>query len=61
MEASAALVADCKAVLVAQIGDRAVKRLAGHGILAFETDDAVYVALRLLAESPHLPAPEPRA
>ncbi len=57
MREAAALVADCRAVLVARIGDHGVARLAALGILAFETDDTVEVALRLLAESPALFAP----
>ena len=61
MEASAALVADCQAVLVAQIGDCGVARLSERGILAFETDDTVEFALQQLAESPHVLAAEPPA
>jgi len=59
MQASAALVADCKAVLVVQIGDCGVARLAEHHILPFETEDKVEVALRLLAESADLYAHGP--
>jgi nitrogen fixation protein NifB len=59
MQEAAALVADCRAVLVARIGDHGVAQLAARGILAFETDDTVEVALRLLSESPELFAPAP--
>jgi nitrogen fixation protein NifB len=59
MQAATALVADCRAVLVARIGDHGVAQLAALGILAFETGDTVEVALRLLSESPALVAPAP--
>ena len=59
MQAAAALVADCRAVLVARIGNHGVAQLAALGILAFETDDTVEVALQLLAERPELFAPRP--
>jgi predicted Fe-Mo cluster-binding NifX family protein len=41
MEASVAAVADCRAVVVARIGECALNRLDKLGILAFETDDPV--------------------
>jgi len=54
MEASARLVADCRAVLITQIGDCGVARLEEQKILPFETDDTVADALRQLAERPEL-------
>ena len=49
MDASVALVADCRAVVVAQIGECALNRLDKLGILAFETDDPVDATVRQLA------------
>jgi nitrogen fixation protein NifB len=51
MDISVELVADCRAVVVARIGECAINRLAALGILAFESDDAVATAVRELAES----------
>jgi nitrogen fixation protein NifB len=51
MDVSVELVADCRAVVVARIGECGVNRLTALGILAFETDDAVDTAVRELAES----------
>ena len=51
MAASVALVSDCRAVVVARIGECAVNRLDRLGILAFETEDAVEQALAELAAS----------
>jgi nitrogen fixation protein NifB len=51
MDVSVDLVADCRAVVVAKIGECGVNRLTELGILAFETDDAVETALRELADS----------
>jgi len=51
MDISVDLVADCRAVVVARIGECAINRLSALGILAFETDDAVTTAVRDLAES----------
>ncbi len=61
MEASARLVADCKAVLVTQIGDCGVARLEEQNILPFEADDIVADALRQLADRPELFVPVPVA
>ncbi len=49
MDASVALVADCRAVLVSRLGECAINRLSKLGILAFETDDRVDDALRELS------------
>jgi nitrogen fixation protein NifB len=49
MERSAALVADCRAVLVARIGECGVDRLAERGIEAFEVTGPIQTALRRLA------------
>jgi predicted Fe-Mo cluster-binding NifX family protein len=49
MDASVATVADCRAVVVARIGECALTRLDKLGILAFETDDPVDDAVRQLA------------
>lgn len=49
MQASIELVADCQAVLVAQIGEHAVSHLGKLGILVFESRDPVAVALQELA------------
>jgi nitrogen fixation protein NifB len=51
MDISVDLVADCKAVIVARIGECGVNRLTALGILAFETDDAVEIAVRELTDS----------
>ncbi|MBI5132702.1 MAG: dinitrogenase iron-molybdenum cofactor biosynthesis protein [Rhodopseudomonas palustris] len=51
MDESVELVADCRAVIVARIGECGVDRLTALGILAFETEDAVDSAVRELAES----------
>jgi nitrogen fixation protein NifB len=51
MDVSVDLVADCKAVIVARIGECGVNRLTALGILAFETEDAVETAVRELTES----------
>jgi nitrogen fixation protein NifB len=51
MDVSVDLVADCRAVVVARIGECGLNRLAELGILAFESDDAVTTAVRELAES----------
>jgi nitrogen fixation protein NifB len=51
MDVSVDLVADCRAVVVARIGECGVNRLTALGILAFESDDAVDSAVRELAES----------
>ena len=55
MERSAALVADCQAVLVARIGECGVDRLAERGIEAFELPGPIEAALRRLAPE-HLQA-----
>ncbi len=57
MEASARLVADCRAVLVSQIGDCGVVGLEEQNILPFETGDTVADGLRQLAARPDLFAP----
>jgi predicted Fe-Mo cluster-binding NifX family protein len=49
MDASVAAVADCRAVVVARIGECALNRLDKLGILAFETDDPVDATVRQLA------------
>jgi nitrogen fixation protein NifB len=51
MDVSVDLVADCRAVVVAKIGECGVNRLTELGILAFETDDPVETAVRELADS----------
>jgi nitrogen fixation protein NifB len=51
MDVSVDLVADCRAVVVARIGECGLNRLTELGILAFESDDAVSTAVRELAES----------
>lgn len=51
MDVSVELVADCKAVIVARIGECGIDRLTALGILAFETEDAVDTAVRELADS----------
>ena len=50
MDASVAAVADCRAVVVARIGECALNRLDKLGILAFETDDPVDATVRQLAD-----------
>jgi predicted Fe-Mo cluster-binding NifX family protein len=50
MDASVATVADCRAVVVAQLGECALTRLTKLGILAFETEDTIGETLRQLAE-----------
>ena len=49
MDASVAQIADCRAVVVARIGECALTRLDKLGILAFETEDPVYETVRQLA------------
>ena len=49
MDASVAAVADCRAVVVARIGECALARLDKLGILAFETEDPVDATVRQLA------------
>ena len=49
MDASVASVADCRAVVVARIGECALNRLDKLGVLAFETDDTVDDTVRQLA------------
>ena len=49
MDASVASVADCRAVVVARIGECALNRLDRLGILSFETDDTVDDTVRQLA------------
>jgi predicted Fe-Mo cluster-binding NifX family protein len=49
MDASVAAVADCRAVVVARIGECALTRLDKLGILAFETEDPVDATVRQLA------------
>jgi predicted Fe-Mo cluster-binding NifX family protein len=49
MDASVASVADCRAVVVARIGECALNRLDTLGILAFETNDPVEATVRQLA------------
>ncbi|MDR3375338.1 MAG: NifB/NifX family molybdenum-iron cluster-binding protein [Ancalomicrobiaceae bacterium] len=54
MEASVASVSDCRAVVVAKIGECALTRLDHLGILAFETEDPVDQTVRELAQFPGL-------
>ena len=49
MEASVRTVADCRAVVVAKIGECALNRLDQLGILAFETEDPVDQTVRELS------------
>jgi predicted Fe-Mo cluster-binding NifX family protein len=49
MDASVATVADCRAVVVARIGECALSRLDKLGVLAFESEDPVDATLRELA------------
>lgn len=51
MDVSVDLVADCRAVVVAKIGECAINRLTKLGIFAFESDDRVDATLRELADS----------
>ena len=46
MDRSVETVSDCRAVVVARIGECAITRLTALGILAFEADEPVEVALR---------------
>ena len=50
MDASVATVADCRAVVVARLGECAINRLDKLGILAFETEDPVDATVRQLAD-----------
>jgi predicted Fe-Mo cluster-binding NifX family protein len=50
MDASVAAIADCRAVVVARIGECALNRLDKLGIVAFETEDPVDAAVRQLAD-----------
>ena len=50
MDASVATVADCRAVVVARLGECAINRLDKLGILAFETDDPVDATVRQLRD-----------
>lgn len=60
MDRSVETVGDCRAVVVARIGECALTRLTALGILAFEADEPVESALRelaaFLAEQSGLPA-----
>lgn len=60
MDRSVETVKDCRAVVVARIGECALTRLTALGILAFEADEPVEIALRelatFLAEQSGLPA-----
>ncbi|HXZ15841.1 MAG TPA: NifB/NifX family molybdenum-iron cluster-binding protein [Roseiarcus sp.] len=49
MDASVAAVADCRAVVIARIGECALNRLDKLGILAFEADEPVDAAVRQLS------------
>ena len=49
MDASIAAVADCRAVVVARIGECALNRLDKLGILAFEVDEPVDAAVHQLS------------
>ena len=49
MERSVETVSDCRVVVVARIGDCALSRLTALGILAFEADEPVDVAVREVA------------
>ena len=61
MDASVALVADCRAVVVSRLGECAINRLTRLGILAFETDDTVDDTLRQLGRFDGLFATETAA
>jgi nitrogen fixation protein NifB len=50
VQSAVELATDCQAVLVTQIGDHGLKRLAARGILAFESTDPVGEALQELAD-----------
>ncbi len=50
MDASVAAVADCRAVVVARLGECAINRLDKLGILAFETEDTVDETVRQLGQ-----------
>jgi len=50
MDASVAAVADCRAVVVARLGECALNRLDKLGILAFETEDPVDATVRQLRD-----------
>ena len=50
MDASVAAVADCRAVVVARLGECAINRLDKLGILAFETEDPVDATVRQLGQ-----------
>jgi nitrogen fixation protein NifB len=52
MQGSVDAVADCRAVVVARIGECALTRLLALGILAFEANDTVETALREIALHP---------
>lgn len=60
MDRSVETVSDCRAVVVARIGECALTRLTALGILAFEADEPVKVALReisaFLADQAGVPA-----
>ena len=60
MDRSVETVSDCRAVVVARIGECALTRLTALGIFAFEADEPVDVALReivaFLAEQASVPA-----
>jgi predicted Fe-Mo cluster-binding NifX family protein len=49
MDASVATVSDCRAVVVARLGECALTRLTKLGILAFETEDPIGETLRQLS------------
>lgn len=50
MDVSVELVADCRAVVVAKIGECGLNRLTELGVLAFETDDSLDVVLHELGD-----------
>jgi nitrogen fixation protein NifB len=52
MKAAVDAVADCRAVVVARIGDCALDRLSALGILAFEANETVETAVREIAAHP---------
>jgi nitrogen fixation protein NifB len=54
MQRAVRTVADCRAVVVARIGDCALDRLSALGILAFEANETVAVAVREVAAHPAL-------
>ncbi|MFC0243765.1 NifB/NifX family molybdenum-iron cluster-binding protein [Rhodopseudomonas telluris] len=51
LDVSVDLVADCRAVVVAKIGECGINRLNALGILVFETDDTVDAVVRELTGS----------